>query len=394
MYQLLSHNDLDGVGCGIVAKLAFGDKVNAVYNSIAGLNYQVESFIEAGNMEEKLIITDLSVNQDNEKRITDFVAAGGQAVLIDHHKSAVHLNEHNWAEVTVVQEDGKQTSATSLLYKYLIDKELLQPSPIVDEFVELVRQYDTWEWDINKNFTAKRLNDLFFMFPQIDFEEKMLKKLTGNQTEFYFDDIEIKLLEVEESRVERYIKRKKREVYQAKIGEHIAGIVHAESYHSELGNELSKEFPHLDYIAIMMVGGKRISLRTMHDSVDVSAIAAKYDGGGHQKASGCNMTDKAFKLFVEATFYAEPLRRDAFKNRYNLKETKQGVLYKAGNDYVFIYYKEGTGWITEINQKIHSQPYADFYEAERTIKRKLQAALTRDDDYISYLTKHYSVKGQ
>lgn len=105
------------------------------------------------------------------------------------------------------------------------------------------------------------------------------------------------------------------------------------------------------------------------------------------------MTDKAFKLFVEATFYAEPLRRDAFKNRYNLKETKQGVLYKAGNDYVFIYYKEGTGWITEINQKPQSQVNADFFEAERTIKRKLQAALVRDDDYISYLTKHYSVKG-
>ena len=46
MYRLLSHNDLDGVGCGIVAKLAFGDNVKVRYNSIAGLNHEVEWFFE------------------------------------------------------------------------------------------------------------------------------------------------------------------------------------------------------------------------------------------------------------------------------------------------------------------------------------------------------------
>lgn len=44
MYKLLSHNDLDGVGCGILAKLAFGENVKVRYNSISSLNREIEYF--------------------------------------------------------------------------------------------------------------------------------------------------------------------------------------------------------------------------------------------------------------------------------------------------------------------------------------------------------------
>lgn len=391
MYQLLSHNDLDGVGCGIIAKLALGDEVNVLYNSVSGLNYQAEAFLEAGNKDVKLMITDLSVNEDNEKRITEWVNSGGEAVLIDHHKSALRLNEQSWAQVTVTQEDGKQTSATSLLYAYFIEKGMLSSVPAVSDFVELVRQYDTWEWDANGNFRAKKLNDLFFMFSNTEFEEKMLKKLSGDAEAFEFDDIETKLLEVEEERVERYINRKKREVYQTETDGLLAGVVHAESYHSELGNSLSKEFPHLDYIAIMMVGSKRISLRTSHDDIDVSAVAAKYEGGGHQKASGCSMTEQAYKEFIEATFFNSPIRRDYEGNRYNVKGTPQGSLYK-GQEYLYIYYAEGKGWVFEIAHKLQDQVFPDFEEAERFVKRKYGAGLVKDDDMVVYLTRSAAQK--
>lgn len=46
MYTLLSHTDLDRVGCGILAKLAFGDRIKIRYNSITSLNRQVEWFLE------------------------------------------------------------------------------------------------------------------------------------------------------------------------------------------------------------------------------------------------------------------------------------------------------------------------------------------------------------
>lgn len=390
MYRLLSHNDLDGVSCGILAKLALKDVVDVSYHSISGLNHQAEVFLEKGNQDRMLIITDISVDEDNEKRIVEFVAAGGKVKLIDHHKSAEHLNQHDWAAVTVTQSDGKQASATSLFYEYLLQNNLIVRTAILDDFVEHVRQYDTWDWDVNNNLTAKWLNDLFSMISIDEFEAKLIKKLTEH-TDFSFDETEQKLLEVEEERVQRYIHRKKREVYQMSIGGHLAGIVHAESYHSELGNELSKEFPHLDYMAMLMVGSKRISLRTIHDEVDVSKIAAKYDGGGHQKASGCNLTPEAFQLFVEKTFHSEPLKRDAFNNRYNLKGSERGCLYNGKHDEnIFVYHEAGKGWFLEINEKKEVEMYTSFEEIEKRIKRKYFAYLVRDDKFVDYLLKHYS----
>ena len=44
MFKLLSHNDLDGVGCGILAKLAFQNQVKVKYNSISALDREIEYF--------------------------------------------------------------------------------------------------------------------------------------------------------------------------------------------------------------------------------------------------------------------------------------------------------------------------------------------------------------
>ena len=65
MYKLLSHNDLDGVGCGILAKLAFGKKVKVRYNSVSKLDREVEWFLENDDKNTSLFITDLSVNEEN-----------------------------------------------------------------------------------------------------------------------------------------------------------------------------------------------------------------------------------------------------------------------------------------------------------------------------------------
>ncbi|MGG4268077.1 DHH family phosphoesterase [Peribacillus simplex] len=387
MYHLFTHNDLDGVGCGIIAKLAFGEEVVVSYNSIGRLNQNVGAFLEQAKIEDTLIVTDLSVDEDNEKMITQFVEDGGKALLIDHHKSALHLNEHDWASVTVEQEDGKQTAATSLFYQYAVENKWLEPSSIVAEFVELVRQYDTWEWEVNKNSTAKRLNDLFFMIPIEEFEMKIANKLSTAKS-FTFDEVEQTLLNVEESRVDRYINRKKREVYQATVGPHTAGVVHAESYHSELGNELSKEFSHLDYIAILMVGSKRISFRTIHDDIDVSEVAGKYEGGGHQKAAGCTMSEKAYSQYVEKTFFAEPLKRDAHKNQLNVKESPEGCLYSTREKQdIFIYEDEEEEWIIEINGKQQKKTFDTFGEAEKYMKRKYAAWLAHDERYEEFVNK-------
>lgn len=388
MYHLYSHNDLDGVGCGILAKVAFGERVEVRYNSVTGLDMQVGRFLERTKGKEKqhegLFITDLSVHQENEERLDQYAEAGGKVKLIDHHKTALHLNERSWGMVKVQYEDGRLASATSLFYEYLIDNGYIQETKAMDQFVELVRLYDTWEWEQTDALEAKRLNDLFFMVSIDEFEEKMVRRLKESDA-FSFDEFEEKILDMEEEKIERYIRRKRREIVQTFINAHCVGIVHAESYHSEVGNELGKTYPHLDYIAILNMGGKKVSLRTIHDETDVSEIAGTFGGGGHAKAAGCPLTDEAFKLYVTEPFPLEPLRADAFKNVYNVKESDNGSLYINRDEDQFFLFPEEHGWNIQLNGVTQHETFTSFEEAERFIKRNYAAWLARDEAFVQYL---------
>ena len=388
MYKLLSHTDLDGVGCGVLAKLAFGDRIKIRYSSIASLNREVEWFLENEERNTHLFITDLSVNEENEKRLEEFYQTGGKVQLLDHHKTALHFNEYEWGHVVVEDNEGSLASGTSLFYEYLIENELIQNSNAVDEFVELVRQYDTWEWEKNNNQEAHRLNALFFLISIDEFEEKMVNRLQ-NSDHFFFDEFEQKILDMEEDKVERYIRRKRRELVQTSIDDYLAGIVYAESYHSELGNELGKEYPHLDYIAMLNMGGKRISLRTIHDHVDVSEVAGHYGGGGHAKAAGCSLTNEAYNQFVTDTFHLDPVREDARRNRYNLKESSSGSLYETQNDDMFLVSLQNEDeWIIENSKGLSIHTFKSFKEAEIFLKRNYAAWLVRDDIFVKYLIRY------
>ena len=389
MYKLLSHNDLDGVGCGILAKLAFGDVVKVRYNSISGLNREVEWFLENDDRNTFLFITDLSVNEKNEQSLKEFYDNGGKVQLIDHHKTALHYNDYEWGHVVVEDEEGKLTSATSLFYKYLISHQLIEPTDPITEFVELVRQYDTWEWEKNDNQEAQRLNALFFLVSIDEFEEKMISRLQTSD-HFHFDEFEKRILDMEEDKIDRYIRRKRRELVQTQIDGLFAGVVYAESYHSELGNELGKEYPHLDYIAILNIGGKRMGFRTIHDHVDVSAVAGQYGGGGHAKASGCSLTEEAYMKFVTETFHLEPIPEDARRNRYNLKRAPFGTLYKDRKEGMFLLYPVNEEkWVIKRNNSRMEQSFNSFEEGESFLKRNYEVWLVKDDDFVHYLVKKF-----
>jgi uncharacterized protein len=387
MYKLLSHNDLDGVGCGILAKLAFGNDVKVKYNSISGLNREVEWFLENEDKNTVLFITDLSVNEKNEQTLDTFFHNGGKVQLIDHHKTALHFNDYEWGHVVVEDDEGKLTSATSLFYEYLISQQQIEPKGATSEFVELVRQYDTWEWEKNENLEAQRLNALFFLVSIDEFEEKMISRLQSSD-HFYFDEFEKKILDMEEDKIDRYIRRKRRELVQTELDGLFAGVVYAESYHSELGNELGKEYPHLDYMAILNIGGKRMGFRTIHDHVDVSAVAGQYGGGGHSKASGCSLTEEAYRNFVTETFQLEPIPEDARRNRYNLKKSTFGTLYKSRREELFLLYQVNENeWAIEQNHSRLEQSFESFEDGESYLKRYYEAWLVKDDDFVQFLMK-------
>ena len=130
--------------------------------------------------------------------------------LLDHHKTALHLNDYSWAKVLVSYDDGNSLLQPHyFMITYL--KTMIKANDSLNEFVELIRQYDTWEWEKNELIKAKQLNDLFSLLSLDEFEGKMIERLKSEET-FSFNDFEQQILKMEEEKINRYIRKKNREL--------------------------------------------------------------------------------------------------------------------------------------------------------------------------------------
>lgn len=389
MVKLFTDIDLDGLGCGLIAKIAFGDTANVTYCSYRNLNQRVEAFIlNAENDAEEVYITDLAVNGDVEKKLENRFQQGKHIQMLDHHVTAMHFNEYSWAKVLAEYETGKKTCATSLFYDFLIENGKLERNKALEEFIDLVRQYDTWEWDENNNITAKRLNDLFYIRNREQFEEEMLKRLTEKKDSFDLTDTENLLLDIEEQKINRYIQSKGRQMIQTFVGDYCVGIVHAEQYLSELGNALNNLNPHLDMIVLLNVGSKKMGFRTIHDEVNVAEFAQKYGGGGHPKASGADLTGEAFETFILNVFDFIPAKLDADRNEFNVKGAEYGSSYQNHmGEISFIQPLGDSSYTIYHNGEKLKNSFMSFAEAERYIKRNHASWLRYDKEYLPLLAK-------
>jgi len=388
MVKLFTDMDLDGLGCGLIAKIAFGDKANVFYCSYRNLDQRVEAFIKnPANNQEETYITDLAVNEVVEKKLQERFHHGKHIQMIDHHVTALHFNEYKWGRVRPEYDNGKKTCATSLFYDFLLEQGKIKRNHALEEFIDLVRQYDTWEWDENNNVTAKRLNDLFYIMNREQFEEEMLKRLTENTDSFQLTDTENMILDIEEQKINRYIHSKSRQTVQTFVDDYCVGVVHAEQYLSELGNALNNIYPHLDMIVLLNVSGKKMGFRTIHDEVNVAEFAQMYGGGGHPKASGAELTREAFETFIVDVFELNPLKPDPDRNEFNVKESAFGTSYQnhlGESSYILPAYN-GTFDLIHKGEKIE-QTFSVFSAAERYLKRNYSSWLRQDQEFLQKLS--------
>jgi oligoribonuclease NrnB/cAMP/cGMP phosphodiesterase (DHH superfamily) len=303
--KLFTHTDLDGVGCGIVANVAFGkENVSIEYCDYNQINTKIMHFITGKGYEkyDRIFITDISVNEEVAKTIDKLFRQGVGFQLVDHHATALPLAERYpmWCEVRVeesnlgiYQDDTREkvlSSGTSLFYKFLRNKHLpkIEKNAILKTFVEVIREYDSWEWhNVFKSDHPKRLNDLLYIVGR----EKFIERFSDNPLPT-FTDTELTLLEIEEHRINKYIWYKKQEVKTDAIvinnKVYKFAYVFAEQNSSLLGNAIAQEYgDKIDFVAIFDIGSNKVSLRGIHDHINLGTeIAKNYGGGGHAKSSG------------------------------------------------------------------------------------------------------------
>lgn len=302
--KLFTHCDLDGIGCAILAYLAFWrENVDVEYCDYKDVDGKIREFYLCGNPEEYdvIYITDISVDEEVAAEIDSLVAAGQKWKLFDHHATALWLNQYEWCEVKVTATIGKQkTSGTEMFFKHLVDidrlnVEVFKPEVINNaiKFVQIVRDYDTWRWKElgEEGGICKQVNDLFYIYGREVFIDWALRRLKfyGTYPEFpSFSDEDLLLLEQKQKDIDRYVEKKDKQLMvQTDSFGYTYGVVFAEQYFSELGNRLCELHPELDYIAMIDICGGKVSYRTVREDLDVGGtIAHSFGGGGHPKAAG------------------------------------------------------------------------------------------------------------
>lgn len=321
---LISHTDLDGVGPSIVLQ-AYGIAHEADFVETRKVDEAVLARLAELEDNELLIITDLSVSKEVAEAITTVNKEPNArfVCLIDHHASALYLNDYAWASEIPVLDDIKM-SATTLIFKYLdeagyavnpqladdeaeiVDYSPQQTAVFFDRlarFVENVRLYDTWEWHALKIQEAADLNTIFYARRRHEFiKDRFNYILTGQ----LFTEADDTYLTFSKDELRKVLKKKEKQLvivkdYSLQGHEHPLniGVVETDSYVSELGNHLAEKFDgDIDCVFIVSLVKNRVSLRSIGKAVNLSEIAKHYNGGGHPNASGCDLSELGMDFIV------------------------------------------------------------------------------------------------
>ncbi|MED2737385.1 phosphoesterase [Bacillus toyonensis] len=301
----ISHDDLDGRGPTNLSKVSFGKKVLTINASYHNIDEIVTNVLQENtNLKTKIFITDIFVNDEVAAMLDDRVKKGQEIILIDHHKGNLEAAEkYKWMTV-VVEENQKLTAATTLYYNYLIQNGYLERSPVLDEFTEMVRMYDTWDWFRENNQKAKSLNDLYYIIGAERFDEDLWDRLNDRTaTSFEFTTIESAILDLEKERIARYIEKKEKQLIISNFEEadfnFTIGVLYGEQYHSELGNKICLNHPEIDFAVIADLGAKKFSFRSVKPEMNTIPVAKHFGGNGHPPASGCPLTEESYNAFIK-----------------------------------------------------------------------------------------------
>ena len=262
---LLTHTDLDGIGCAVVlagVRPGHGPLELVENGAIDG---RVRATLAARMRDaaaHEVLVTDHGIDAATADAADDFVAAGGRFLLLDHHRSSQPLAGRAWATI------DEARSATGLLFDHL------GRPPAFAELARLVEDHDLWRHEDPRSARLAALVGLLG-------HERFLARFRDDP------DVELReaerlLVDNEEARREDYLRGK---VGQARVTE-IAGarwaVCYAEQYQSDLAERLMAELG-VVATAIVNAGKRTVSLRGR--GVDVSGIAERFGGGGHARAA-------------------------------------------------------------------------------------------------------------
>lgn len=257
--RLLTHTDLDGIGCAVLFTGVEAEQGSFELVENGRIDARVR---EALASERDVLVTDHGVSEDTAALVDDFVAGGARFTLLDHHRSSLALSARAWALV------DESRSATGLLFDHL------GRPPAFAEFARLVEDHDLWR---HQDPRSERLAALVGLLGH----ERFLERFRADP-EVTFREGELLLLENAERRREDFLRKKVEQARVLERGGERWAVCYAEDYQSDLAERLMNELE-VTSTAIVNPGKRTVSLRSRGG--DVSELARRFGGGGHARAA-------------------------------------------------------------------------------------------------------------
>ena len=294
---LFTHkSDIDGMGEIILSKIAFGEIDYIMCTNVDNLGIKIMEEYNKGTLYnyETIYITDLSVKKDvadilfNDEKIKDRI------FLFDHHASAIEEGLLEYKNCTIKVEDEKEKlCATQIFYEYLKEKGFISSKNIIDEFVELVRREDTYDWKKLGDFKANELAMLFNEIGPEKFVKRMLNKINKKDS-FEFDEEETEIIEDKKKGIENAVQKYTKYLKLVDIDGIKVDVCFIEYEYRNFIAEYLAENNRDDADAVMMIAmdNDQISIRCLKGGSYARQIAEKFGGGGHDRAAAISINDK------------------------------------------------------------------------------------------------------
>lgn len=297
---LMSHiADPDGVTPVIFAKIVFKN-LDVTLLETKEVDENIEKVISEIENYDEVHIVDLNMSEEMALKIDADEKLKSKFKVFDHHISGIELNKFSF--ITVIDEiNGRKESGTSIYYNYL---KSISDNPLLlkkssEGLVNQVRSIDTYDFKEIPKEEAQNIDCLFGLFGRDEYINYFTNFINEND-EFMYTEKELYLINLEKSRMNRYIESKTKEMFKAKLDGYKVGIVYAERYRSDLGNYLAQNNEDLDFIILINVA-RSISYRSM-DKADLSVFSKKYGGGGHKNAAGSPISENLLKNITKLLY--------------------------------------------------------------------------------------------
>jgi len=286
---LYTHTDFDGVACEVVVRSVFGDRVAEVYyvdyNTVDAKANEWLTRHKKSLEPVIVMFTDICPSPALVKEIFTAVDNGEyDGLIVDHHKTTSWLNGEYSVPWLVHDQTG---CGALLLYKWLCNVACVTyPDALLSKFVHLADVYDRWQTDDKDYPPGERFNRLvqflgFEEFVRLHVEDPL------SALDVSFDYTVARLAAKEKRQVNAVVEdcATNGAISLDKQGRRYV-LLNVHAYASQIGNTILENNDDVDYVVMLNPLYNKVELRSRKGKVDVSEIAKRFGGGGHQAAAG------------------------------------------------------------------------------------------------------------